>query len=148
MGRCWIVFFSTQDISFEASGCALRVQGVMSSVPRHLEALWNKEDTKNTPHDGGFRFRCSNWNISYNCFSPKERKEAWNDHGGFIFESWKISWKDFYLVQVNRTWFVFWFGHKQIYVTLRKYSNVLHISELIWSLEIYVCHILSWQEHV
>eukprot|EP00434_Breviolum_minutum_P019392 symbB.v1.2.017098.t1/scaffold1319.1/size197804/3 len=28
-----------QDISFEASGCALRVQGVMSSVPRHLEAL-------------------------------------------------------------------------------------------------------------
>lgn len=32
-------FFSTQDISFEASGCALRVQGFMSSVPRHLEAL-------------------------------------------------------------------------------------------------------------
>lgn len=100
-------FFSTQDISFEASGCALRVQGFMSSVPRHLEALWNKEDTKNTQHDGGFRFPCFNWNISY-LFQSKRKEKTWNDHGVFIVERWKISWKDFYPVQVDRTWFACW----------------------------------------
>ena len=133
------LFFSTQDISFEASGCALRV----SWAP--YQDIWKPYETKKI-HKTLNMMEVSDFHVFFlkyklYLFQSKRKEQTWNKHGVFIVERWKISWKDFYPVQVDRAWFVCWLYLNYVYVVWRKYSNVLHISDLIWSLQMYVYHI-------